>query len=350
MKKIISFLGLLVTIVLLTGLNPNSANAETTWTYTYTYDNIPSRTVSYALLGDHPNYLDFTVDGTAYKITSEYKVTDAFCDKYGTVWSSLLSDSDVLYLGFYNFELQGTEDPVFHITRIGIVGTSDIDWLAIYGADMPNTFWTLPNVDELSNYLSTGELNYNYIPNPNLNPTPIPVTEEPVKPTSPALTETPVPTEPSSTEKPAPIATIPAPTQLPVPTETIPTPTSAPIPTASAPADSNTTPEPVGKPASVIKKGSTISLVDSNGNILKTITLKAGKLTVNGKSAVKNVKSAYFTKKGTVVYLTKSGKAYYINSKNKSKLIKAKVKKVKTSKGFATTLKLKNGKTVKIRV
>ena len=334
MKKIISFLGLFVTVVLLASLNPNSANAEDTWTYTYTYDNIPSRTVSYALFGDHPNYLDFTVDGTAYKITSEYKVTEAFCDKYGTVWSSLLSDSDILYLGFYNFELQGTEDPVFHITRIGIVGTSDTDWSAIYGADMPDTFWTLPNVDELSNYLSTGELNYNYIPNPYFNPTPVPATPEPAKTTSP--TENPVSTEPSSTEKPAPITPIPAPT-------------SKPIPTASATVDSNTTPATVGKPASVVKKGSTISLVDSSGNVIKTITLKAGKLTVN-KRVVKNVKSSYFTKKGTVVYLTKSGNAYYINSKNKPILIKAKVKQVKTSKGFAINLKLKNGKTVKIRV
>ena len=340
MKKIISFFGILVTIVLLTGLNPNSANAEDTWTYTYTYDNIPSRTVSYALVGDHPNYLDFTVDGTAYKITSEYKVTDAFCDKYGTVWSSLLSDSDILYLGFYNFELQGTEDPVFHITRIGIVGTSDTDWSAIYGADMPNTFWTLPNVDELSNYLSTGELNYNYIPNPYFNPTPVPATPEPARTTSP--TENPVPTEPSLTEAPVQPSSTPAANPSSIPT-------SKPIPTTSTPVDSSTTPATVGKPASVVKKGSTIFLTDSNGNIIKTFTLKAGKLTVN-KKVIKNVKSSYFTKKGTVVYLTKSGKAYYINSKDKSKLIQARVKQVKTTKGFAVKFKLKNGRVLKIKV
>ena len=283
--------------------------------------------------------MDYTVDGTAYKITSEYKVTDAYCDKYGTVWSSLLSDSDIFYLGFYNFELQGTEDLVFHTTRIGIVEPSDSDRLAIYGADMPNTFWTLPNVDELSNYLSTGELNYNYIPNPYFNPTPVPATEEPAKPT---LTETPIPAEPSSTETPVQPSSTPAANPSSVPT-------SKPIPTASTPVDSNATPTAVGKSVSVVKKGSIISLADSSGNIIKTITLKAGKLTVN-KKVIKNVKSSHFTKKGTVVYLTKSGKAYYINSKDKSKLIQSQVKQVKTTKGFAVKLKLKNGRVVKIRV
>ena len=350
MKKIISFLGLFVTVVLLASLNPNSANAET-WTHTYSYDNIPNRTITYDFISNHNNFLDLTIDDTTYHITSEYKVMDACCDKFGTVWADLSNDNNLFYLGFYNFELQGNENPVFHPIRTGIVISSDVEVIALYGHNAPNTYWTLPSVEDLSNYLSTGEITLNYIPDPNSvpTPTPVPVTEEPAKPTSPTLTETPAPTEPISTEKPAPIATIPAPTQLPLPTTPISAPTSKPIPTASATVDSNTTPATVGKPASVVKKGSTISLVDSSGNVIKTITLKAGKLTVN-KRVVKNVKSSYFTKKGTVVYLTKSGKAYYINSKNKPKLIKAKVKQLKTSKGFAINLKLKNGKTVKIRV
>ena len=337
MKKIISFFGLLVTVVLLAGLNPNSANAET-WTYTYSYDNIPNRTITYDFISNYNNFLDLTIDDTTYHITSEYKVMDACCDDSGTVWANLSNDNKLFYTGFYNFELQGTEDPVFHPIRTGIVISSDAEMIALYGHNAPNTYWTLPSVEDLSNYLSTGEITLNYIPDPNSvpTPTPVPVTEEPAKPTSPSLTEAPIPTEPSSTRKPAPIATIPAPT-------------SKPIPTVSTPVYNNTTSSTVGKPASVVKKGSTISLVDSSGNIIKTIKLRAGKLTVN-KKVIKNVKSVYFTKKGTVVYLAKSGKAYYINSKNKSKLIKAKVKQVKTSKGFAISLKLKNGKTIKLKI
>lgn len=350
MKKIISFLGLLVTVVFFAALTPEFAGAYTR-EYTYTYDSIPNRTIKYELI-DYNNFLELTINDTKYTIiNSEYEVYNAFCDKSGTIWANLLGTSGKLYLGFYNFELQGDKDLTFHSIRSGIV-EPDSEWIAIYGYDdKPECYWTLPTVEELSNFLSTGELALNYIPNPNSapTPTPVPVTEEPAKPTSPTLTETPAPTEPISTEKPAPIATIPAPTQLPLPTTPISAPTSKPIPTASATVDSNTTPATVGKPASVVKKGSTISLADSNGSIIKTITLKSGKLTVN-KKVIKNVKSSYFTKKGTVVYLTKSGKAYYINSKNKPKLIKAKVKQVKTSKGFATNLKLRNGKTVKIRV
>ena len=343
MKKIISFLGLLVTVVFFAALTPEFAGAYTR-EYTYTYDSIPNRTIKYELI-DYNNFLELTINDTKYTIiNSEYEVYNAFCDKSGTIWANLLGTSGKLYLGFYNFELQGDKDLTFHSIRSGIV-EPDSEWIAIYGYDdKPECYWTLPTVEELSNYLSTGEITLNYIPDPNSvpTPTPVPATEEPAKPTSPSLTETPIPTEPSSTEKPV------QPSSTPVANPSS-APTSKPIPTASVPVDSNTTPATVGKPASVVKKGSTISLADSSGNIIKTITLKAGKLTVN-KKVIKNVKSSYFTKKGTVVYLTKSGKAYYINSKNKPKLIKAKVKQVKTSKGFATNLKLKNGKTVKIRV
>lgn len=335
MKKIISFFGLLVTVVLLAGLNPNSANAET-WTYTYSYDNIPNRTITYDFISSYNNFLELTIDDTTYNITSEYKVMDACCDDSGTVWADLSNDNKLFYTGFYNFELQGTEDPVFHPIRTGIVISSDVEMIALYGHHTPNTYWTLPSVEDLSNYLSTGEITLNYIPDPNSvpTPTPVPATEEPAKPTFPTLTETPIPTEPSSTEKTVQPSSAP---------------TSKPNPTASIPSDSNTTSATVGKPASVVKKGSTISLADSSGNIIKTIKLRAGKLIVN-KKVIKNVKSSYFTKKGTVVYLTKSGKTYYINSKGKSKLIQSRVKQVKTTKGFAVKLKLKNGRVVKIRV
>lgn len=339
MKKIISFLVLLVTVVLLAGLNPNSANAKTL-EYTYTFDNIPDQTIKYDWIDNYNNFLELTINGTTYNVNSEYQVRNAYCDRLGTVWASLSNDSRQYYLGFYNFELQGSEDINFHILRSGIVIDCDDNRFVSYANDdSPHMYWTLPTIEELSNYLLTGKITLNYIPGPNSIPTstPVPATSTPkIDVTTAPTTETPIPTEPISTEKPAPIATIPAPT-------------SKPIPTASTPSGSNTTSLTVGKPASVVKKGSTISLVDSSGNIIKTIKFRAGKLTVN-KTSIKNVKSVYFTKKGTVVYLAKSGKAYYINSKNKSKLIKAKVKQVKTSKGFAISLKLKNGKTVKLKI
>lgn len=341
MNKYIKFFSfmLLLTCFLIVG-KPASAK-----TISYHFDNIPDRTITYT---GEDNFLYVTINNVTYVIESETEIALARCSTDGTIWISASGSINIFWI---NYEIQKEYMNMVGYANGAITLNNDDDFTHSYSSHLIKLDY--PSIEYLQLVYSTHDKPEN--PTPTIDPSEIPTgtpvpTEEPVKPTSPVLTETPVPTEPSSTEKPAPIATIPAPTQLPVPTETIPTPTSAPIPTASAPADSNTTPEPVGKPASVIKKGSTISLVDSNGNILKTITLKAGKLTVNGKSAVKNVKSAYFTKKGTVVYLTKSGKAYYINSKNKSKLIKAKVKKVKTSKGFATTLKLKNGKTVKIRV
>lgn len=336
MKKIISFFGLLITVVLLAGLNPNSANAETL-EYTYTFDNIPNQTIKYDWIDNYNKFIELTIDGTTYNVNSEYQVVDAYCDRLGTVWASLSNDSRQYYLGFYNFELQGSEDLNFHILRSGIVIDCDDNRFVSYANDdSPRMYWTLPTIEELSNYLLTGKITLNYIPGPNSIPTstPVPATEEPAKPTFPTLTETPIPTEPSSTEKTVQPSSAP---------------TSKPNPTASIPSDSNTTSVTVGKPAYVVKKGSTISLADSSGNIIKTIKLRAGKLTVN-KKVIKNVKSSYFTKKGTVVYLTKSRKTYYINSKGKSKLIQSRVKQVKTTKGFAVKLKLKNGRVVKIRV
>ena len=318
MKKVISFFGLLVTVVLLAGLNPNSVNAETL-ECTYTFDNIPNQSIKYDWIDSYNEFIELTIDGTTYNVDSEYQVHDAYCDRLGTVWASLSNDSGHYYLGFYNFKLQGQDDLNFHVLRVGIVDTYDSERFAVYGSDdKPERYWILPTVEELSSFLSTGQIQLKYVSSPTL-------------PTKAPVTPTPIP-EPASK-----INVTAAPT------------TETPVQPSSAPVDSNATPTTVGKPASVVKKGATISLADSSGNIIKTITLTAGKLTVN-KKVIKNVKSSYFTKKGTVVYLTKSGKAYYINSKDKSKLIQSRVKQVKTTKGFAVKLKLKNGKMVKIRV
>ncbi len=333
MKKIISFFGLFVTVVLLAGLNPNSANAESTWTHTYTYDNIPSRTISYVLFGDYRNSLDLTIEGTTYKITSEHKVIDAYCDEFGTVWSSLLSDSDISYLGFYNFELQGAEDPVFHTIRIGIVEPSDSDWIAIYGADMPNTFWTLQNISELSNYLSTGELTFNYIPNPYFNPTPVPATSTPkIDVTTAPTTETPV--QPVSTPEVKP-STIPS-TQ----------PSSVPVVQPSSTPTIQTDVPPVIEKRQLKSK---IQLTYILGNNSKVITLSKSGILKYKKSAIKKIKDATFTETGDIIYLKKNGDAYYV-SNSKIKFLRHKVKSIKKKTNFAISLKLKNGKTVKLKI
>lgn len=332
MKKIVNLLGIFATVFLLAGLNPNTANAEMTWTYTYTYDNIPSRTVSCVLFGEHSNTLDFNVDGTNYKISSEYKVTDAYCDKFGTVWADLLSDSDILYLGFYNFELQGTEDPVFHIIRIGIVEPSDADWVAIYGADMPNTFWTLPDVAELSHYLSTGEITFNYIPNPYFNSTPVPATAVPV--TAEPTPKIDVTTAPTTGAPEQPVSTPEVKVGIMPETE----PSSASVVRTSA--------KPVVKKKQLKSK---LQLTYIMGDHSKVITLNKAGILKYKKNVIKQVKDVTFTETGNIIYLKKNGDIYYISG-SKIRLLRHKVRVIKKKNNFAIGFKLINGKTIKFKI
>lgn len=342
MKKYIRLLGIMLLLTCFWA-GGKSASAKT---ISYHFDNIPDRTITYT---GEDNFLYVTIDNTTYIITTENKIDISRCDENGTIWINILGTSDLFWI---NYEIQKDYmNTVFNSQ--GIININNLD-----------DFTHLYSSSGLVNhpYASIEELEYLYIsidkpenPTPTIDPSEIPTatpvpTKAPVKPTSPASTATPDPTEPGVTGEPVPMPTIPVPTQLPQPVATSPAQPNTPAPAAATPAEGNDTSATVGKPASVIKKGAMISLVDSEGNVIKSLTLKAGKLTIDGGVTIKNVKAAYFTSKGTIVYLTKTGKVYSINSKNKSKLIKSRVKQVKTRKGFAVKLKLKNGRVVKIRV
>lgn len=335
MKKIISFLVLLVTVVLVAGLNPNSANAKTL-EYTYTFDNIPDQTIKYDWIDNYNNFLELTINGTTYNVNSEYQVRNAYCDRLGTVWASLSNDSRQYYLGFYNFELQGSEDINFHILRSGIVIDCDDNRFVSYANDdSPHMYWTLPTIEELSNYLLTGKITLNYIPGPNSIPTstPVPATSTPkIDVTTAPTTETPV--QPVSTPEVKP-STIPS-TQ----------PSSVPVvqPISTPTIQTDVTP--------VIEKRqlkSKIQLTYILGNNSKVITLSKSGILKYKKSAIKKIKDATFTETGDIIYLKKNGDAYYV-SNSKIKFLRHKVKSIKKKNNFAISLKLKNGKTVKLKI
>lgn len=341
MKKYIRLLGivLLLTCFLAGG---KSASAKT---ISYHFDNIPDRTITYT---GEDNFLYVTIDNTTYVIESETEIFFARCSTDGTIWIQAYGDIDLFWI---NYEIQKEYMNMVGYTTGAITLNDNDDFTYSFSSHMVE--YPYPSVETLTRFYSIHDKPEN--PTPTIDPSEIPTatpvpTKAPVKPTSPASTATPDPTEPGETGEPVPMPTIPVPTQLPQPVATSPAQPNTPAPAATIPAEGNDTSATVGKPASVIKKGATVSLLDSEENVIKSLTLKAGKLTIDGGVTIKNVKAAYFTSRGTIVYLTKTGKVYSINSKNKSKLIKSRVKQVKTRKGFAVKLKLKNGRVVKIRV
>lgn len=341
MKKYIRLLGIMLLLTCFWA-GGKSASAKT---ISYHFDNIPDRTITYT---GEDNFLYITIDNTTYIITTKNKIDISRCDENGTIWINILGTNDLFWI---NYEIQKDYMNTIFYSQ-GIININSLDDFT-YSFSSHLVEINYPPIEYLQLIYPTLDKPEN--PTPTIDPSEIPTatpvpTKAPVKPTSPASTATPDPTEPVATGEPVPMPTIPVPTQLPQPVETSPAQPNTPAPAATIPAEGNDTSVTVGKPASVIKKGFMISLVDSEGNVIKSLTLKAGKLTIDGGVTIKNVKAAYFTSKGTVVYLTKTGKVYSINSKNKSKLIKSRVKQVKTRKGFAVKLKLKNGRVVKIRV
>lgn len=341
MKKYIRLLGVMLLLTCFWA----GGKAASAKTISYHFDNIPDRTITYT---GEDNFLYVTIDNTTYVIESKTKINFARCSTDGTIWVSAAGSINIFWI---NYEIQKEYMDMVGYTNGAITLNNNDDFTYSYSSHLVELDY--PSIEYLQLIYPTLDKPEN--PTPTIDPSEIPTgtpvpTEEPVKPTSPASTATPDPTEPGATGEPVPMPTIPAPTQLPQPVETSPAQPNTSAPAAGTPTEGNDTSATVGKPASVIKKGATVSLVDSEGNVIKSLTLKAGKLTIDGGVTIKNVKAAYFTSKGTVVYLTKTGKVYSINSKNKSKLIKSRVKQVKTRKGFAVKLKLKNGRVVKIRV
>lgn len=341
MKKYIRLLGIMLLLTCFWA-GGKSASAKT---ISYHFDNIPDRTITYT---GEDNFLYITIDNTTYIITTKNKIDISRCDENGTIWINILGTNDLFWI---NYEIQKDYMNTIFYSQ-GIININSLDDFT-YSFSSHLVKLDYPSIEYLQLIYPTLDKPEN--PTPTIDPSEIPTatpvpTKAPVKPTSPASTATPDPTEPAATGEPVPMPTIPVPTQLPQPVATSPAQPNTPAPAVATPTEGNDTSATVGKPASVIKKGATVSLVDSEGNVIKSLTLKAGKLTIDGGVTIKNVKAAYFTSKGTIVYLTKTGKVYSINSKNKSKLIKSRVKQVKTRKGFAVKLKLKNGRVVKIRV
>ena len=341
MKKYIRLLGVMLLLTCFWA-GGKSASAKT---ISYHFDNIPDRTITYT---GEDNFLYVTIDDTTYVIESETMVALARCSTDGTIWIQAAGKIGIYWI---NYEIQKNYMSMIAYLDGAISLNNNDDFTYSYSTNLEEHNY--PSIEYLQLIYPTLDKPEN--PTPTIDPSEIPTatpvpTKAPVKPTSPASTATPDPTEPGATGEPVPMPTIPVPTQLPQPVETSPAQPNTPALVAATPTEGNDTSTTVGKPASVIKKGVTVSLVDSEGNVIKSLTLKAGKLTIDGGVTIKNVKAAYFTSKGTIVYLTKTGKVYSINSKNKSKLIKSRVKQVKTRKGFAVKLKLKNGRVVKIRV
>lgn len=341
MKKYIRLLGIMLLLTCFWA-GGKSASAKT---ISYHFDNIPDRTITYT---GEDNFLYVTIDDNTYVIESETMVALARCSTDGTIWIQAAGKIGIYWI---NYEIQKNYMSMIAYLDGAISLNNNDDFTYSYSTNLEEHNY--PSIEYLQLIYPTLDKPEN--PTPTIDPSEIPTatpvpTKAPVKPTSPASTATPDPTEPGVTGEPIPMPTIPVPTQLPQPVATSPAQPNTPAPAATIPAEGNDTSATVGKPASVIKKGATVSLVDSEGNVIKSLTLKAGKLTIDGGVTIKNVKAAYFTSKGTIVYLTKTGKVYSINSKNKSKLIKSQVKQVKTRKGFAVKLKLKNGRVVKIRV
>ena len=338
MKKIISFFGLFVTVVLLTLVNTSMVNAETV-EWAYTYSDIPARTILYE---NEPfnTYLNVSIDGTTYKITSNCEIQSAYCDKYGTIWADCFDTLDELYyLGFYNFELQGDEDCTFHLATSGRVEAPiDNAYYVQYGCDDGLYYCLLPKKDALKHNLLTGEtITIDYIDDPYL---PTPSTEP-----KPSIAPTIQPTSKANTSKPSSSPVIQQSSSPTVKSSSTPVvqPSSNPI-TPSTPVPTNKS-----KKKAIVKKSKNNIQITYHGDTSKVITLKkSGTLKYKNK-VIKNVKDVAFTKNGTIVYFKKNGDAYYMSS-SKVKFLRHKVKSIKKKNNFAISLKLKNGKTIKLKI
>ena len=338
MKKTIKFLGLFVTVVLLTLVNTSMVNAETV-ERTYTYSDIPARTILYE---NEPfnTYLNVSINGTTYKITSYCEIQSAYCDKYGTIWADCFDTLDELYyLGFYNFELQGNEECTFHLATSGRVEAPiDNAYYVQYGCEDGLYYCLLPKKDALKHNLLTGEtITIDYIGNPYL---PTPSTEP-----EPSITPTIQPTHDVNSPQPSSNPVIQPSSSPTVKSSSSPViqPSSNPIiPPTPVPANKS-------KKKAIVKKSKNNIQITYCGDTSKVITLKkSGTLKYKNK-VIKNVKDVAFTKNGTIVYFKKNGDAYYMSS-SKIKHLRYKVKSIKKKNNFAIGLKLKNGKTVKLRI
>lgn len=310
MKKITKrFVGLLVVFAVLAmsiTVHIPTSKANEAAELTFTFENgIPPRTV---YCDGTTNIIGFLVNDTYYNLSIDSHIIDyAYCDKNGTLWivSSNFVSKEGYLIYWTNYELEGDNmTPHYFYTGYTTFYNGYMDSYSNYsGEEFP-----LPTFDDLKNYIENG------VPVPGSKPKP---TIEPEPSTNPDVPSTPQVTSPTSQ----------------------PTPSPEPTPQTSKPATIK----------KVVTYKNTIKIINSNNEVIDEASFNKKKSTLSYKGKkITKVKSVWFTKKGSLVYLKTNAKAYYLNGK-KSKLIKSKVLSVKTSKKFATALKLKSGKIYKLK-
>ena len=276
----------------------SSTNAEAvTKNYTYNNSDVSTITIEYNQVNKNINVI---INGNDNLVTCDFIIPYAECDAYGTVW---ITDrhANIYWLDRSDYQ-------TVHYFACGkIVFYRPTDYLNgfEYQSDKNNIYY-LPTPDELQLILNGGKFNPKLLHSYSSSDD-----------SSGSINK------PSSTSKPN--------------------------AASNKPSGSSKTNSSKNAYSKVKVKGNAITLCNKKNKAVKKATLnkKTGILKYNGKK-VKHVKSAYFSKKGSLVYLTKSGKAYYYIGK-KQILIKKKVSAIKTNaKKFATYLKLKNGKKVRI--
>lgn len=308
MKKItqrfrfIGFLAIFAVLLMSVAVDvPAKANEGAEITFTFE-SGIPPRTV---YCDGTTNVIGISVNDTYYNLSIDSNIIDyAYCDKNGTLW--IVSSNFIFKEGYLiywtNYELEGDNmTPHYFYTGYMRFYNGYTDSYSNYSGE----WFPLPTLDDLKNYLENG------VPVPGSKPKPV-ADPEPSSEPQPSV-------EPKHSPEPSP--------------------TSKPLPS----------PEPSPQVIPSIKKVTTskniIKLINSNNEVVDKATFnkKKSTLSYNNKKITK-VKGVWFTKKGSLVYLKTNSKAYYLKGK-KSKLIKSKVASIKTTKKFATALKLKNGKT-----
>ncbi|MDD7403022.1 MAG: hypothetical protein SO170_03490 [Butyribacter sp.] len=265
--------------------------------FTFENTDIPERSVEYT--GNDKNLI-VTVENVSYTITCPSIVDACFCDVYGTAWISATADDSSKQIYWVNYEIEGSNMSPHYFTK-GEVWISEVNY-------------------EYATHYSTGEYDYNLIPLPS--PDELRKTLETNNQTNSSNSSD---ANVDSSDKNTTTSTTPK-------TNT-----------------TTSTKKTTTKYSKVKKSGSKIKLLNSNGKAVRTVTFDKKKkvLTYKGKK-IKNVKAVYFTKKGNIVYLKTNKKAYYLIGK-KSTFIKKSVSSIKTKNGFATQLKLKNGKKVTLK-
>lgn len=303
MKRITSFfviVAILLSSVSFAGTVSKAEVDEFTYREEFTFENtdIPERSVEYT--GNDKNLI-VTVENVSYTITCPSTVTSCLCDVYGTVWISATADDSSKQIYWTNYEIEGS-NMSSHYFAEGEPWSSGVNY-------------------EYATHYSTGEYDYNLIPLPS--PDELRKTLETNNQTNSSNSSD---ANVDSSDKNTTTSTTPK-------TNTT----------------TSTTKKTTTKYSKVKKSGSKIKLLNSNAKAVRTVTFDKKKkvLTYKGKK-IKNVKAVYFTKKGNIVYLKTNKKAYYLIGK-KSTFIKKSVSSIKTKNGFATQLKLKNGKKVTLK-